>query len=143
MRGGLLGTFLIVAQVAPGADFTPAGLWKTIDDHTGRVRGLVRIFERNGGFFGKVEATASPEESKQICSPCPGERKNKPVIGLVVLTNMKRQGNEYSGGEILDPDTGSIYKCKMRLVDGGRKLILRGYIGFSLLGRTQVWVREK
>lgn len=70
------------------------------------------------------------------------ERKNQPVVGMVILTGMRKNGSEYNGGEILDPDTGWVYRCKMRLVEGGKKLILRGYLGFSLLGRSQTWIRE-
>jgi uncharacterized protein (DUF2147 family) len=124
------------------ADLSPAGLWKTIDDKTGRARGFVRIYEQNGELFGKIESSLSPQDAREVCGRCSGERKDKPVIGMVILTGMKRTGSEYAGGEILDPDTGWVYRCKMRLVEGGRKLILRGYVGFSLLGRSQTWLRE-
>ncbi len=125
-----------------GGEVSPAGLWKTIDDKTGRARGFVRIYEQNGELFGKIESSLLPEEAREVCSKCSGERKNKPVIGMVILTGMKKEGQEYKGGEILDPDTGWVYRCKMRLEEGGKKLILRGYLGVSLLGRSQTWVRE-
>lgn len=124
-------------------DGSPVGLWKTIDDKTGRPRGVVRIYEQHGELFGKIVSSVSPEEAKQVCEKCSGERKNQPVIGMVILTGMKKNGDEYSGGEILDPDTGWVYRCKMRLADGGKKLILRGYMGLSLLGRSQTWLREQ
>jgi uncharacterized protein (DUF2147 family) len=122
----------------------PSGLWKTIDDKTGRPRGTVRIYEENGAFFGKIEATVDPAEAKKRCGLCKGERKDKPVIGLLILRNMKGQGGagEFGGGDILDPDTGFVYRCNMRLTSAGGKLVLRGYIGFSLLGRSQTWIRE-
>jgi uncharacterized protein (DUF2147 family) len=124
------------------ADLSPAGLWKTIDDKTGRARGFVRIYEQNGQLFGKIESSLVAAEAKEVCDKCSGERKNQPVIGMVILTGMKKNGPEYNGGEILDPDTGWVYRCKMRLAENGSKLILRGYLGVSLLGRSQTWLRE-
>jgi uncharacterized protein (DUF2147 family) len=124
------------------ADLSPAGLWKTIDDKTGRPRGVVRIYEQNGQLFGKIESSLLPHEAKEFCDRCSGERKNKPSIGMVILTGMKKNGTEYNGGEILDPDTGWVYRCKMRLAENGKKLILKGYVGISLLGRSQIWLRE-
>jgi uncharacterized protein (DUF2147 family) len=139
----LLACFAVCGVVrAASLDPSPAGLWKTVDDRTGRPRGFVRIYEQHGQLFGKIESSLSPEEAKKVCERCSGERKNKPVIGLVILTGMKKNGPEYNGGEILDPDTGWVYRCKMRLADGGSKLILRGYLGLSLLGRSQTWLRE-
>jgi uncharacterized protein (DUF2147 family) len=71
---------------------------------------------------------------------CTDVRKGQPMLGLIIIRNMKHTGDEYSGGDILDPDTGSVYHCKMH-VEGGTRLVLRGYIGFSLLGRNQTWLR--
>jgi uncharacterized protein (DUF2147 family) len=127
---------------ASAAELSPAGLWRTIDDKTGRPRGIVRIYEQNGQVFGKIESSLLAVEAKEICDRCPGERKNQPFIGMVILTGMKKSGAEYNGGEILDPDTGWVYRCKMRLTENGKKLILKGYLGISLLGRSQTWLRE-
>lgn len=139
IRGGFLA--LLAAQLF-AADPSPAGLWKTIDDKTGRARGFVRIYEQQGQLFGKIESSVTPEEAREVCSKCSGERRNKPVIGMVILSGMKKDGSEYDGGEILDPDTGRVYRCRMRLEENGKRLILRGYVGFSLLGRSQTWLRE-
>jgi uncharacterized protein (DUF2147 family) len=117
------------------------GLWKTVDDKTGKPRGIIRIYEKGGELFGKIESSFNPKEAKEVCNLCPDERKNQPVIGLVVLRHMKKIGEEWIGGDIVDPDTGSVYRCRMKLVDAGRKLILRGYIGVSLFGRSQIWLR--
>jgi uncharacterized protein (DUF2147 family) len=137
-----LGLLALALSPSFAADLSPAGLWKTIDDKTGHARGFVRIYEQNGQLFGKIESSLVPDEAKEICEKCSGERKNKPVIGMVILTGMKKNGPEYNGGEILDPDTGCVYRCKMRLAENGSKLILRGYLGFSLLGRSQTWLRQ-
>ena len=114
------------AFTAAAADLTPAGLWKTIDDKTGRPRGIVRIYEERGELFGKIESSVSPEEAKEVCNHCSGERKNKPVIGMVILTGMKKSGAEYGGGEILDPDTGWVYRCRrFRFTTAIRNLRIR------------------
>jgi len=124
------------------ADSGITGRWKTIDDKTGKPRGIVLIYEQNGQYFGKIEASLDPKHARERCDLCKDDRKDKPVIGLVVMRHMKRNGNEYGGGDILDPDNGNVYRCKARLTEGGKKLILRGYIGISLLGRSQTWIRE-
>ena len=129
-------------SLAASVDLTPAGVWKTIDDKTGKPRAIIRVYEQNGRWFGKVERSLA-EEPRERCDKCSDERKNQPIIGMVVLRNMQKRGDEYSGGDILDPDSGWIYRCKLQLVDGGKKLNVRGYLGFSLLGRTQVWSREQ
>lgn len=124
------------------ADPSVAGTWKTIDDKTHTARGTVRLYEENGAIFGKIETSLNPKDASEVCNLCPGDRKNKPIIGLVFLRNMKKEGGEYGGGDILDPDTGRVYRCKMTLEDGGNKLVVRGFVGFSLLGRSQVWIRQ-
>lgn len=122
---------------APGV----AGLWSTIDDKTHEPRGVVRIYEDHGEYFGRIVSSFDPREAHETCTACPGAMRNKPVIGLVILRDMKENGKDYSGGTIVDPDTGETYKCKMTLEDNGRKLLVRGYIGFALFGRSQVWTR--
>jgi uncharacterized protein (DUF2147 family) len=124
---------------ATGAD-SPIGLWKTVDDKTGEPRAIVRIYEQDGRLFGKIESSFTPDAEHRVCAVCGDERKNHPILGLVIIRNMKHTDDEYSGGDILDPDTGSIYHCKMH-VEGGTRLVVRGYIGFSLLGRNQTWQR--
>jgi uncharacterized protein (DUF2147 family) len=121
---------------------SPVGLWKTFDDKTGKARAIVRIYEQGGKLFGRIEQSFTPGSETRVCVPCTDERKNQPIIGLMVIRNIKRDGNEYSGGDILDPESGSVYRCKMHLEQNGARLILRGYIGFSLLGRSQTWQRQ-
>jgi uncharacterized protein (DUF2147 family) len=128
---------------ARASEPTPAGLWKTVDDKTGKTRGCVRIYESNGEIFGRIESSVDPKDAREKCDKCSDERKNQPLIGLVILRSMKRNGGEYAGGDILDPETGIVYRCKLRMVEAGRKLVLRGYIGASLFGRSQVWIREE
>ncbi|HTT61471.1 MAG TPA: DUF2147 domain-containing protein [Bryobacteraceae bacterium] len=120
---------------------TPIGRWKTIDDKTGKPKAIVQIYEENGKLFGKIEATLQPD-AKKFCEKCKDARKGQPVIGMVILRGMALHAGEYSGGDILDPDNGSVYRCKMHLQEHGNQLSVRGFIGFSLLGRSQVWTRE-
>jgi len=131
-----------LAMVAAGSDLlTPVGRWKTIDDKTGKPKAIVQIYEENGKLYGKVVETLNPN-AKKVCDKCKDARKDQPIVGMVILRDMVKHGEEYSGGNILDPDNGSVYRCKMRLEDNGNKLSVRGYIGFSLLGRSQTWTRQ-
>jgi uncharacterized protein (DUF2147 family) len=142
----VLAMAVLPAPPAAGADpgaaaaDSPIGLWKTVDDKTGEPRAIVRIYEQDGRLFGKIESSFKPDAEHRVCEVCSDERKNQPILGLVIIRNMKHTDDEYSGGDILDPDTGSVYHCKMH-VEGGTHLVVRGYIGFSLLGRNQTWQR--
>lgn len=122
-------------------DPSPAGLWRTFDDNTGRERGLVRIWEQDGILYGNVAGTVDPAEAKRTCGKCRDDRKGQPILGLNIIRGMKRDGDRWDGGQILDPERGETYRCSMRLQEGGSKLVVRGYLGISLLGRSQVWVR--
>jgi uncharacterized protein (DUF2147 family) len=121
---------------------SPIGLWKTFDDKTGKAKGLIRIYEHDGKFFGRLEESFSPGAEHRVCTVCTDERKDQPVIGLTIIRNLQRDDNEYAGGDILDPESGSVYRCKMHLEEGGARLVVRGFIGFSLLGRSQTWQRQ-
>ena len=146
----LFGIALIVSAIAvfgvgisPAADLSsPIGEWKTFDDKTGKARAIVRIYEQDGKLFGKIERSMTPGAESRVCRVCTDERKDQPMLGLVIIRNMKRTDDGYAGGDILDPDNGSVYRCKLHLDEGGAKLVVRGYIGISLLGRTQIWERQ-
>ena len=134
-----------LALVASGAlaQATPAGTWTTMDDATGKPRGEVRIVEQDGLFYGKLTNVMKEEERAKTCMKCTDDRKDKPILGMTILKDMKKTGdNEWSGGNILDPENGKVYSAKMSLADDGKKLNVRGFLGISLLGRTQTWVRE-
>lgn len=126
------------------AQATPVGLWRTIDDATGKARALVRIVDNAGVLSGRIEKIFNPEPGwNGRCLECRGERKDQPVRGMLILTNLRKTAGEYAGGEILDPENGNVYRCRMRVAEDGQSMEVRGFIGFSLFGRTQVWVREK
>ena len=135
----------LVAAGAMAQDASPVGVWKTIDDETGKPKSLVRITESNGELRGKIEKLfrEAGEEQNPKCEKCEGSLKDQPVIGMTIITGMKKDGSEYNGGHILDPNNGKVYKSKMSLIEGGKKLDVRGYIGVPMLGRTQTWVRQE
>lgn len=120
---------------------TPVGVWRTFDDKTGLERGLVRIREQQGELVGFIVGTKDPAEAARTCDLCEGVLKGQPIMGLNVINGLRQDGDEWDGGRILEPETGSVYRCSMRLTDGGRKLVIRGYLGISLFGRSQTWVR--
>lgn len=131
------------AGLAFAADTTsPIGEWKTFDDKTGQARAIVRIYEQDGKLFGKIERSLMPGAENRFCTACTDYRKDQPMLGLIIIRNMNRTDDGYAGGDILDPESGSVYRCKFHLEEGGAKLVLRGFIGISLLGRTQIWERQ-
>src|SRR5262245_22104130 len=101
---------------------SPVGKWKTMDDQTGQPKSIIQISENGGKLSGKVLELINPEEPNPKCDKCPGDSKGKPVIGLTILWDMKKAGEEWSGGKIMDPQNGKVYKCTMRLKDAGKKL---------------------
>ena len=121
---------------------SPAGLWRTVDDKTGEVRGTVRVFEANGLIYGRIEQIIDPKAIGQVCDKCTGDRHDKPILGLEVIRGVHPDGsNSWTGGEILDPETGDTYRVSLRLEDGGRKLVVRGSILGGMIGRSQTWIR--
>ena len=121
---------------------SPVGLWRTIDDQTRQEKSLVRIFERDGALFGRIERILT-DQSDAKCTKCVDERRDQPVLGMTIITGMRRAGEQWEGGRILDPNNGKVYASLMRLLEGGRKLEVRGYVGSAILGRSQVWLREE
>jgi uncharacterized protein (DUF2147 family) len=136
---------LLAAASVFAQEASPVGLWKNIDDESGKPKALIRITESNGELRGKIEKLfKNPgEDQNPKCIKCEGALKDQPVIGMTILTGMKRDGDEYNGGQILDPNNGKVYSSKLTVIEGGKKLDVRGYIGFPMLGRTQTWLREE
>jgi uncharacterized protein (DUF2147 family) len=124
------------------AQTTPVGRWNTISDVDGKPAAVVEIREVDGQFVGVITRLLRPDDdTAAVCDACRDERKGKRIIGLEILRGMRPDGDEWSGGEILDPESGKTYKAKMHLENGGKQLLVRGYIGFSLFGRSQTWQR--
>jgi len=126
---------------------SPAGLWRTIDDSSKKDKSLVRIVETNGVYTGKVEKIVDPDSPKDAtCKECSDDRKDKPIVGMTIIRNVKASADDkdvFEGGDILDPNNGKVYRVKLKLIDNGSKLDVRGYIGTPMLGRTQTWVRAE
>lgn len=124
------------------AGLTPVGRWLTVDDKTGQPRSIVQIWEQDGQFFGRVERSLNPARAGRRCDKCTDERKDQLIVGMTIIRGLQKNGEEYSGGDILDPDNGKIYRCKLRVIDHGNALSVRGYLGASVFGRSQTWTRE-
>lgn len=129
------------AGESTAAPDSPVGRWKTIDDHTGQAKAIVDIREENGELDGHVVELFNPPEPHPLCRKCTGALKGKPVMGMQILWGMRHDGSEWTGGHILDPENGNIYRCTISIENGGKVLHVRGYIGFSVFGRTERWVR--
>ena len=146
MSKQLISALLLSAMTSFAFANDIAGLWQTVDDKTGAPKGQVEIRkDANGNHVGKI-VKITPRlgyTPKEICVDCPAPYTNKPILGLDTLTGLKHSsGNNYTGGRILDPNTGKVYSMKAKLSTSGKRLTLRGYVGVSALGRNQVWIRE-
>ncbi|NBW46921.1 MAG: DUF2147 domain-containing protein [Betaproteobacteria bacterium] len=135
-----------LAAALPGiaaAQNTPVGLWKSIDDETKTEKSLVRITEAGGTLTGKIEKLMDPTKQDAKCDKCSDARKDQPVLGMTIITGVRAGSDKtlWEGGEILDPNNGKTYKVRIKPIDGGKKLEVRGFIGAPMLGRTQTWIR--
>jgi uncharacterized protein (DUF2147 family) len=137
-----LGLLPGVAQAQEAVVASPVGLWRTIDDTSGQAKALVRITEHDGALQGRIERLLL-ESPDAVCVACPGELKGRAVVGLTILRGLRREGEAWTGGEVLDPNNGKTYRAQLRLAEGGQRLQLRGYVGMPSLGRTQTWQRER
>ena len=144
----LLGTLWLVSSVCQAATDDLSGLWRSVDDRTGFSKGIIRINkEKDGSYSGTIVKTIPRPDytPKETCQNCPAPYTNKPIIGLKVLVGLKEdQGRDghFKDAKILDPLSGHVYSAKARLSNDGRRLSMRGYIGVSMLGRSQSWFRE-
>lgn len=130
----------ILLQILPISAQSVLGKWKTIDDETGEEKSIVEIFEKDGKIFGKVIEVLRPQDKNKKCTLCEGQDKDKPIVGLIVIKGLAKKNNEFKDGKILDPKTGKLYQCIIKLLEKN-KLSVRGYIGIPMMGRTQNWVR--
>lgn len=141
---GVLAIGLVVSMVAAAAsEQSPSGRWQVISDETNRPVAIMKVFEQNGEYRAMIEKILdkAPDAPPSICDKCPGSLKGQPIEGLVIMHGLRQRGEQYSGGHILDPESGYYYRVKMSLGADGSRLLVRGYLGVSLLGRTQTWQR--
>jgi len=116
------------------------GKWVTVDDETGVEKSIISLYIDNNRLYGRIETLLLEEDKGQICTNCKGSEKNQPIEGLLILKGLTKDGNSWNDGTILDPANGKEYDCTLTLNDSS-ELNVRGFIGFSFLGRTQVWKR--
>ena len=139
----LISLLVAGASLAAAADpMSPVGAWTTIDDETKKLKSVVRITEKDGVISGAIEKILDPAKQDSKCEECADDdpRKGKPVVGMTILTGLKKEGdNVYGGGRVLDPNNGKTYNARVTVIDGGKKLEMRGSILF--IGRTQTWLR--
>jgi uncharacterized protein (DUF2147 family) len=133
---------LSLSSLVAMAQMTPVGLWKTIDDDGKTEKSLVRITESGGVLSGSIEKVFDPAKQNALCDKCSDERKDKPILGMTIIRNVRQDSDDktiWTGGEILDPNKGKTYKTRLKPLDGGKTMEMRGYIAF--IYRTQVWQR--
>lgn len=133
----------LLSPAALRAQATPAGLWQAISDVDGKPNAVIEIREVDGQFVGTITALFSASDSAAVCDECSGERRGQRVLGIRMLWGMHADGDEWSGGSILDPESGKVYRARMHLEDGGKRLVVRGYVGLPMFGRSQVWIRQQ
>ena len=143
MKSLTLGSIISFITLLAGAQTSILGQWKTIDDNTGKDRSVVEITEQNGKFYGKVIRIFSwaGEDPDPVCDKCSTDdsRFNKKVVGMVIIQEMLKDEEEFSGGTILDPKIGKVYRC--RIWRDGDELKVRGYLGPFF--RTQTWLKSE
>ncbi len=140
----LFGAFvmaLFLYATALQAQSSPLGIWQTIDDESGEPKSQVEIYQKNDLIYGKV-VKLLPAATTDKCNNCPGDKKDQSLIGMDILWELRPYGDYWSYGRIVDPKDGDVYKCSIWL-DGTDKLKVRGYLGLSMIGRTQIWHRVK
>jgi uncharacterized protein (DUF2147 family) len=136
---------LSLALLAPGlahAAPSPVGYWTTIDDD-GKASSVIQIFPRGKKLFGKIVQLINPREKDPKCTACEGARKNQRIIGMEILRDFEQDDDKWSGGYILDPRDGTEYSSYFEVIEGGKRLQVRGYVGIALLGRTQYWQKAQ
>lgn len=133
---------LLAAAALAHAQSTPVGLWKTIDDETKTEKSYVRIAETAGVLSGRVEKIVDPAKQDSKCDKCADERKDQKVLGMTIVRNARHSADDkdiWDGGDILDPNNGKVYRLRLKPLDGGKALEVRGYIGPFF--RNQRWIR--
>jgi len=136
----ILATMLVAASFPGNASDAVTGRWKTIDDETGQAKSIVQVDRAsNGTYTGRIVELLNPSRPNPTCDKCSDDRRNQPITGMEIIRGMRGSGNDFSGGTILKPDEGKVYRSKMKLLDGGQKLEVSGCIAF--ICKSQVWVR--
>ena len=143
MKRSLTAILFVAASASAFAQMSPAGLWKTIDDETKKEKSLVRVVDNGGVVSGRIEKFLDPDtKADAVCDKCSDDRRGKPILGMTILRNLKVGDDDktvWEGGDVLDPNNGKIYRARLKPINNGKELQLRGYLGPFY--RTQTWVR--
>lgn len=132
---------IILAALLSFQTNTVQGTWVNIDDETGVEKSEITLYVENGKLYGKIERLLLPEDQGKVCEKCKGKEKNQPIEGLIIVKGLVKDGEVWTDGKILDPANGKSYDCTIKL-DDSNTLNVRGYLGFSFIGRSQVWKRK-
>jgi uncharacterized protein (DUF2147 family) len=145
---GLMVAFMMMSCTFAAGFASPEGYWKTIDDVTGKPKAIVEVAQGgNSQLYGRVlKIFPKPgQDQNLLCTECKGAKHNQRIVGMVILEGLKQQTKGspdlWTGGKILDPKNGKVYNCQAQLVEGGQKLLVRGYVGLPMFGRSQTWIR--
>ena len=134
--------FLLIAFSSTMNAQTIFGNWLSKNKDTGTIDSVIKVYKKDGKVVAKIIEIKDTSRQDAVCELCEGRNKNKPILGLIILTGIEKQDDEWSGGTILDPRNGKVYQCYIKLVKPN-KLKLRGYIGISLFGKTAYWERAE
>ena len=132
---------IILAALLSFQTSSVQGTWVNIDDETGVEKSEITLYVENGKLYGKIERLLLPEDQGKVCEKCKGKEKNQPIEGLIIVKGLVKDGEVWTDGKILDPANGKSYDCTIKL-DDSNTLNVRGYLGFSFIGRSQVWKRK-
>ena len=134
---------LFLLMTKPGWSQSIFGKWKTIDDRTGIEKAIVEVYKKNNMLQAKIVRILEKGREDAVCIKCEGELKDKPIVGMEIISDFKKNDDgEYRGNRLFDPEHAKTYRGKVWLdPNNANKLIVRGYIAF--LYRTQTWHRVK
>lgn len=132
---------IILAALLSFQTSSVQGTWVNIDDETGVEKSEITLYVENGKLYGKIERLLLPEDQGKVCEKCKGKEKNQSIEGLIIVKGLVKDGEVWTDGKILDPANGKSYDCTIKL-DDSNTLNVRGYLGFSFIGRSQVWKRK-
>ena len=141
MKKVVFTTLLFALSITINAQ-TIFGKWNSTNEETGNIDSIIEVYEKDGKAFAKVIEIKGSARKNAVCEKCEDENKNKPILGLNILTGLQENEDEWSGGNILDPRNGRIYNCYIKLIKPN-KLKIRGYIGLALFGKTAYWERAE
>ena len=133
----VLSTFFTVVQ-----NLSITGKWVTIDDETGKEKSEVTVFIKQNRLYARIDRLLLEEDQGKRCTECKDDKQGQPIEGMLIINGLEPDGDIWSDGEILDPANGKYYDCTLKLEDKNT-LLVRGYIGFSFIGRTQQWKRKQ